>query len=301
MTPRKIPYNKSYLSIEDQIIQLQSRGMQFANVDNAKHYLLHMNYYRLTAYWLPYEQDHTTHRFRVNTSFEKVLKYYVFDRELRLLMLDAIERVEVSVRTQMAHTLSNAYGTHPHMNSSIFNSQERYTNNLNKLKGEFSRSSETFSDHFKEKYIEELPPIWVAVELMTMGHISHWYSNIKQRSDKNAISRIYGLDESILKSFLHHLTIIRNICAHHGRLWNRRFTFAIRMPNYPTDLAQSVNRSNVDIKSLYNTLVFLKYLMDTINPGHQWAIRLKELLDSNDINIAAMGFPLNWETLPVWQ
>lgn len=301
MAPRKISYNKSHLSIEDQIAQLQSRGMQFSDVANAEHYLSHMNYYRLTAYWLPYEENHATHRFRADTFFEEVLKYYVFDRELRLLILDAIERVEVSVRTQMAHTLSNAYGAHPHMKPVIFHCPVKYAQNLNKLKNEFDRSNETFSDHFKATYVEKLPPIWAAVELMTMGHISHWYSNIKQRSDRNTVSRMYDLDESILGSFLHHLTIIRNICAHHGRLWNRRFTFGIKMPRRPHDLSRSLTREDADIKSLYNTLVFLKYLMDKINPGHQWDVRLNELLESNGINIAAMGFPSNWKTLPVWQ
>ncbi len=301
MAQNKIPYNKSYLSIADQIAQLQSRGMQFDDIPNAEHYLSHMNYYRLTAYWLPYELEHTTHIFSAGTSFEEVLKYYVFDRELRLLVLDAIERVEVSVRTQMAHTLSRAYGTHPHMKPQIFRCPVRYAQNLNKLKNEFDRSNETFSYHFKSKYREKLPPIWAAVELMTLGQTSHWYSNIKQRSDRNTIARIYDLDESILGSYLHHLTIIRNICAHHGRLWNRRFTFAIKMPNRPIALSQSLNREEADIKSLYNTLVFLKHLMDKINPGHQWDIRLKEMLDGNGINIAAMGFPLNWETLPAWK
>lgn len=300
MARRKIPYNKTYLSITDQIAQLQSRGMEFDDIPHAEHYLSHMNYYRLTAYWLPYEQDHATHIFNSGTSFEEVLKYYVFDRELRLLVLDAIERVEVSVRTQMAHTLSGAYGPHPHMKPQIFHCPVRYAQNLNKLKNEFDRSNETFSDHFKIKYTEKLPPIWAAVELMTIGQTSHWYGNIKQRSDKNSIARIYDLDESILGSYLHHLTIIRNICAHHGRLWNRRFTFAIRMPRHPIGLSQSLNMEEADIKSLYNTLVFLKYLMDKINPGHQWDVRLNKLLDSNCINIAAMGFPSSWKTLPVW-
>jgi len=298
---RKIPYNKSHLSIIDQIARLKSRGMQFADVNVAAHYLSHMNYYRLTAYWLPYERDHTTHRFYANTYFEEVLKHYVFDRELRLLVLYAIERIEVSVKAQMAHTLSSLYGSHPHMKPELFHCPVSYAQNLSKLKNEFDRSSETFSDHFKTKYIEKLPPIWAAVELMTMGHISYWYSNIKKRADRNAISRVYGLDESILKSFLHHLTIIRNICAHHGRLWNRRFTFAIKLPNYPNDLSQSLNRNKADKKSLYNTLVFLKYLMDKINPSHQWDIRLKELLESNCINVSAMGFPTDWKSLPVWQ
>ncbi len=301
MAQNKIPYNKLHLSISDQIAKLQSRGMQFADITNAEHYLSHMNYYRLTAYWLPYEQSHATHRFQSDTHFEEILKYYVFDRELRLLVLDAIERIEVSVRTQMTYVLTEKYGSHPHLCPEVFYCPVKYAQNLSKLKNEYERSDEIFSKHFKIKYVEKIPPMWAAVELMTLGQISHWYGNIKERSDRKAIVQAYGIDESILRSYLHHLTIIRNICAHHARLWNRRFTFAIKMPKYPIELSQTLNRDAADIKSLYNTLVFLKYLMDKINPGHQWDIRLKDILDSNGINILAMGFPSNWETLPVWQ
>jgi abortive infection bacteriophage resistance protein len=299
MAQNKIPYNKSHLSISDQIAKLQSRGMQFTDVSNAEHCLAHMNYYRLTAYWLPYEQDHATHTFRAGTSFDEILKYYVFDRELRVLVLNAIERVEVSVRTQMAYILSNVYGSHPHMKPEIFKCPVRYAQNLNKLKGEFDRSSETFSDHFKNKYQEKLPPIWAAVELMTLGQISHWYSNIKQRSDRNTIARVYDLDEKILTSYLHNLTIVRNICAHHGRLWNKRFTFSVKIPQRPTCFATSINSSNR--KSLYNLLVFLKYMIEIANPDDVWGDSVKEIIDTNNINISAMGFPENWKTLPVWQ
>ncbi|MFT7823791.1 MAG: Abi family protein [Sulfurimonas sp.] len=299
MASRKPTYIKSHLSIQDQITKLQSRGMQFDNIPSAVHYLSHMNYYRLTAYWLPYEQDHTTHTFKPGTKFEEVLKYYIFDRELRLLIIDAIERVEVSVRTQMAYELSKLYGSHPHMQPQIFHCPVRYAQNLNKLKGEYDRSSETFTYHFKNNYHEKLPPIWAAVELMTLGQISHWYANIKKRSERNIIARTYGLDEKVLSSYLHSLTIIRNICAHHGRLWNKRFTFSVVIPRFPENFSNSVNPSSK--KSLYNILVFLKYVMDHISPEHTWRDQLKELIGNNDINIAAMGFPENWKSLPVWQ
>ena len=299
MAQNKIPYNKSHLSISDQIVKLQSRGMLFTDMVNAVHCLTHMNYYRLTAYWLPYEQDHATHAFQTGTSFEEVLKYYVFDRELRVLVLNAIERVEVSVRTQMAYILSNAYGSHPHMKPEVFKCPVRYAQNLNKLKGEFDRSNEIFSDHFKNKYQEKLPPVWAAVELMTLGQISHWYSNIKQRSDRNAIARVYDLDEKILASYLHNLTIIRNICAHHGRLWNKRFTFSVKIPQRPTNFAASINSGNK--KSLYNLLVFLKHMIEIANPDDVWGDKLKKIIDTNNINISTMGFPVNWKTLPIWQ
>jgi len=297
----KLPYNKPFLSIDEQLKQLKSRGMKFENYDIAKHYFRHLNYYRLSAYWLPYEQDHTTHTFKKNTYFEEVLRDYTFDRELRLLILYAIEHIEVSIKTQMAYVLSKNYGSHAILKPELFACPVNYASNLNKLKNEYDRNDETFSRHFKDKYIEKLPPIWVCVELMTMGHISYWFANIKRRADRNAIAKVYDIDEKILKSFLHQLTIIRNICAHHSRLWNRRFTFSIKLPNNPKELSNSLNRDNSKIKNIYNMIVVIKYLMDKINPTHQWDKRLKNLIHNKQVNTLAMGFPIHWEELPVWK
>lgn len=299
MPNKKSSYTKPHLTILKQIEQLKSRGMQFADIKKAEHYLEHINYYRLTAYWLPYEANHQTHTFRPNTFFEEILKYYVFDRELRLLVLDAIERIEVSIRTKMAYILTEKYASHPHLHPEVFHCPVKYGQNISTLSNVYVRSDETFSTHFKNKYVEKIPPMWVAIELTTLGQTSHWYGNIKLRTDRRAISTFYGLDDSILKSYLHHLKIIRNICAHHSRLWNKRFTFSIKLPKSPTNLSESMNKNPTDIKSLYNTLVFLKYFMDQINPNHQWDIRLKKLL--NNIHIQSMGFPKNWETKPLWQ
>lgn len=120
MPPSNPPYTKPPLSITDQLAQLQTRGMQFSNIPMAEHYLGHLNYYRLSAYWLPYEASHSPHVFHPGTQFDDVINSYVFDRELRLLVLDAIERIEVSVRTQMTQALTLSYGSHPHLMPQLF-------------------------------------------------------------------------------------------------------------------------------------------------------------------------------------
>ncbi len=300
MPPRNLPpYTKLPLSITDQLTKLQTRGMQFSDIPMAEHYLGHLNYYRLSAYWLPYESNHAQHQFYLGTQFDDVINSYVFDRGLRLLILDAIERIEVSVRTQMTQVLTLKYGSHPHLMPQLFHCPVRFAQTINKLKSDFDRSDEKFSDHFKNNYAEKLPPLWAAVELMTMGQISNWFANIKARQDRQAIARTYNLDESILGSFLHHLTIVRNICAHHGRLWNRRFAFTIKIPNNPTILAQSVQQMPNN-KNLYNTLVFLAYMMDAISSGHHWKTRLRDLITNHNIQTTSMGFPNGWESLPIW-
>lgn len=299
MPPKNQPFTKPPLSVPDQIARLQARGMQFSNLPLAGHYLAHLNYYRLTAYWLPFEANHQTHQFRAGTQFDEVLKYYVFDRELRLVVLDAIERIEVSVRTQMTQVLTMQYGSHPLLDPTVFHCPVKYANTLTKLLGEYRRSDETFSDHFRKNYSDKLPPMWAAVELMTLGQISSWFSNIDARQDRKAIAVNYSIDESILSSFLHHLTIIRNICAHHSRLWNRRFTFTIKLPKNHLQLTPNLNTQNR--KNLYNTLVFLGYLVDFLSPGNNWKQRIKDLVLNNNVNTEAMGFPTNWQQLPMWK
>lgn len=294
----KKSYTKPHLSTSSQIQQLKSRGMLFKDDVQAEHYLSHINYYRLTAYWLPYEENHTSHQFKLDTYFERILDDYIFDRELRLLLLDAIERIEVSIRTKMAYSLTKTYGSHPHLNPSIFQCPIKYAQNLTKLKNEYERNNDTFSKHFKDTYKEKIPPMWVAVELTTLGQTSHWFSNIKKRSDRKCIAAYYNIDESILKSYLHHLTIIRNICAHHSRLWNKKFTFSSKIPRNPENLAQSLIP---DMKTIYNTLVFIKFFMDTINPSHSWHKQLISIIEKYQINTTSMGFPNNWKDKPIWK
>ena len=297
--PNKIRYNKQHLSVTEQINQLKVRNMEFIDEEFAKHYLSHLNYYRLTAYWLPYEENHVTHRFKNGTTFEDVYKYYKFDREFRVLILEAIEKIEVSIRTQMAHELSMKYGSHPHLEESIFLDSTRYGKGLATLKKEYRRSDEVYAKHFQNKYLETLPPIWVSVELMSLGQISQWYSNIQKRQDRQVIAKKYNLDEKILKSFLHHLTIIRNICAHHSRLWNRKLRVDTRLANTPESLKNSFTSNNANKRNIFNTLVYIKYLLDTIEPEHVWDKKLKTLV--KDINIEAMGFPEDWLKMEIWK
>lgn len=293
----KISYDKPHLPISAQILQLKSRGMTFENEERAKDYLTHINYYRLTSYWLPYKKRESED-FKENSSFEKVLKYYIFDRELRLLILDTIERIEVSVRTRMTYVLTDEYGSHPHLKEELYKCQTKYHRSIQKLEKECGRSKELFIRHFDEKYNEKLPPLWAVVELMTLGEISIWFSNIKSRPQRNKIAKTYNMDEVILSSYLHQLTHIRNICAHHGRLWNKKFMFTAKMPHYPENFSKSVNHDYR--QNLYNILVFLKQMMDCINKNHQWNLRLTNLIERNAINIEQMGFPIDWKNLPIW-
>jgi len=175
----KRPFNKPATTYAEQTELLKQRGMRIDDSDQAEFYFQHLNYYRLGAYWLPFEADHGSHRFKQGTCFSDVMNLYIFDRELRLLVLDAIERVEVSVRAQWAHQMANLHGPHAHLDASLAFKRWHWQRNLKKLAGEVNRSDEVFIKHLLNTYQEELPPVWAVCEVMSLGLLSRWYNNLK--------------------------------------------------------------------------------------------------------------------------
>jgi abortive infection bacteriophage resistance protein len=301
-------FEKTPTTIEQQLDQLAARGMEISDPDIACFYLTHIGYYRLRGYWMPFEaipSANGEHVFKPGTNFEQVLNHYTFDRELRLLIIDAIERIEISVRNQWVDVLAHSEGPHAYLKSGLFQGHRQYGRSLAEIDSEFERSKERYIRHYKKKYNEpDLPPIWAIVGIMTLGQFSHWLSNLKRKSTKAKIAKAYGLDEGVLASFLHHLTVIRNTCAHHGRLWNSELTLTMQLPrtkppelNGCFDFGPDPNQAP---RRLYNTLVMLAYLMDVISPGNKWKHRLKTLIEHHGIMTRQMGFPEDFAERPIW-
>lgn len=302
---KKTAYTKLPTTFSDQVALLEQRGLVIPDKAKAEFYLSQLNYYRFSAYCLPFEQDHASHQFLAGTKFDDVFNLYVFDRELRLLVLDAIERFEVSLRTQLAYHLSHNHATaHPQLKPQIFHNPVIYGACLNKLDNDIKRSREEFIKHLTGKYEELQPPIWAVVELMTMGQLSKWFSNIDARADRQAISRCYGLDEKVMTSFCEHISLVRNHAAHHARLWNRDFTKTPMLPKRgEAALLGSLwvlPDADRRIRKLYNTFAILAYLMTIICGENHWAGKLVALIDKHKIDPAKMGFPNDWKVKPLW-
>ena len=206
----KHSFTKPATTYAEQVALLQKRGMDIEDPVQVAFYLQHLNYYRLGAYWLPFEADHGSHRFQPGTRFADVLDLYIFDRELRLLVLDAIERIEVSVRSQWAYQMSHQHGPHSHLNSALAHKPWHWQSNLEKLTKEVERSDETFIQHLTQTYSEALPPVWAVCEVMSLGVLSRWYGNLKPMPTRREIANVYGIDQRVMESWMHHLTFIRN-------------------------------------------------------------------------------------------
>jgi abortive infection bacteriophage resistance protein len=292
------PFAKPATTHAEQVELLRSRGMAVENGAEAEFHLRHLNYYRLRAYWLPFEEDDATHRFIPGTDFQQVVDLYRFDRELRLLVLDALERIEVSVRSHWAYELAHRHGPHAHLDRALAFNHDHWRSNFDSLRKEVERSDETFIRHMNATYAEDLPPVWAVCEVMSLGLLSRWYRNLKLMSTRSAIAIAYGVDQKVFESWLRHLTLVRNVCAHHGRLWNRDFTLLPATPKNPHQLAAQFRRGSLKI---YNSLLILLHCMDRASPRHHWRHRLKTLLAEDAFRPQAMGFPANWQSQPLWQ
>ena len=298
---------KPPLRVPEQLNLLKSRGMVVADQARAVRVLQNINYYRLRAYWLPFETPELSgaaegeHLFRQGTDFDAVVSLYVFDRKLRLLLLEAIERVEIAIRTHWAQVLADKYGSHAYLNRDVFHNPSMHGTCLSKLDEELVRSKETFVQHYRSKYTQPArPPIWAICELLTLGQLSKWLGNIKLRNDRQAIAHRLKLDEVVVCAFAHHLTHVRNLCAHHSRVWNRKLTFIMTLPKRPSELAAQFNAG--EERRIYNTLVMLAWCIRTISPDTTWPARLQGLLrERTDGELKAMGVPVDWAAHAPWQ
>lgn len=296
-------YTKPFLSLQQQVDQLVRRGMTVNDRQRAEYYLQHISYYRLRAYWLPCEVPAAQgdHAFRSGTDFDDILDLYVFDRKLRLLVMDVMERVEVSLRTRWAYVLGMHYGAHAFEDNTLFRDNTKHRKCLNSLDEELQRSHETFIKHYRSTYSQpEMPPLWMVSEILTFGQLSQWFGNLRHGKDRIEIARPYKLDEQVLASLGHHLAYVRNVCAHHSRLWNRELTISMKLPNHPRPLRASFNDQSP--KRIYNTLVILMYLLDQISPGSTWRTNVCDLIAAHPkVDLAAMGFPADWQRRAIWQ
>jgi len=181
-----------------------------------------INYYRLSAYWYPFrkkdEGGQILSQFRDNVKFDEIIELYEFDRHLRLLLIDAIERIEVAVRTHVSYVLAHEYGAFAHTSSDNFHPKFRHSEWLTKVEEETERSSEDFIQHYQRKYTDfPTLPIWMLTEVMTLGALSKLYLGM-QNDDKKLVANKFGLHHKQMKDWLHVLTYVRNICTHHSRL-----------------------------------------------------------------------------------
>ena len=311
-------YTKPALTLDQLVDRLADRGLDIADRGRAVRYLRHIGYYRLSPYTIPFQEPGTDHTFRAGAGFDDVLDLYVFDRALRLLVLDAVERVEVAIRSALTDHMSLSHSDpHWYVDPRHFrdtNQHRRFVEDIRKECGaQLSRHAETQGDglnfrsaleHYLTTYRSpELPPSWLMVEMLTIGQLDHLIRNLAKRSDRTAIARTLGVNERLLGSWLRTYVRVRNICAHHGRLWNVGLGVYPALPA-ASNVSWLEDPSVLDgprSKRLYPVLVSLQAILDTISPHSSWASRVSELMEAHpNLPLRGLGIPDDWRDDGFW-
>jgi abortive infection bacteriophage resistance protein len=304
---------KRWKSTEEQLELLKSRGMTVPDEERALHFLRRVGYYRLSGYFYPFriieECDNDAFRrsdqFIEASNFDDVIALYLFDRKLRLLALDALERIELAVQVDIAYLLGRhdpfAHHDHRFLDKGFVKKTGNfgYQGWLENYHSLLKRSKAAFVEHNLAKYGRL--PIWAAVEVFDFGCLSVFFNGINGR-DKQAISAKYGFtDGKSIASWLRSLNYIRNVSAHHGRLWNCNVVERASVPRNFEQLRTVENERSF----LY--FCIMKHMLDVICPDSSWGNRFKKLTEAfpnvrnGAVSIEKMGVPDGWKSWELWQ
>lgn len=291
-------YAKPALTFDEQADLLLARGM-IADRPELLSRLRSVSYYRLSGYWYPFRLE--SDRFRADTTLATVWSRYTFDRRFRLLVMDAVERVEICLRAELVYRLAHEQGAFGYVNpANLPNiSVDKHEKFIVQLCDDYAHSREKFVKHFTTTYgaDHKYPPYWMITELMTFGALLTLFRG-SPSSIKKSIAARFGVADKVLESWLGSLNVVRNICAHHGRLWNKELGFKPMIPRRDKPWHQPVE---VPDDRVFGILTILKYLLDDIAPQSGWFGRLESLYaEYPSVPKRSMGHPDDWRDCPIW-
>lgn len=309
---------KPATTIGDHINCLTRRGMQ-VDSSEATQWLSNVSYYRLSAYWYPARvvipgADHPSDNFVSGTSFSQAVRLYEADRKLRTLIHDGIERIEIAMRTQTTELLCLKSPADPagYLSSDLFREKFDHVNWLSSIFGRLARAKKSESvKHYSQKYSGRFP-LWVVAEFMDFSDMSHLYSGLRGADQKQVaenlnlridFSQLTREQQNKIKkghplaSWLEQLTIVRNTCAHHGRLWNKSFA--------PASTSALRTNGNLDLlpmgqsERIFGTLVMMSHLLRVVSLGTTWPdkvlkIIVDDFLPNPIVQQPSLGIPANW-------
>jgi len=303
MTSGRGIFSKLPLAVGDQIALLEARGLHIPDRARAERYLRFIGYYRLAVYCRPYQNgDESGHFFGPGVSFDDVLDLYVFDRQLRLLMMDAVERIEVAFRTVLNDHMSLKYG---HQWYTDYRHFQRASKNFDHLQfirlvqketgyGGASAGGPVFCKAYFRKYCEPvLPPSWMVSEVLPIGAWSRVYSVLAEAEDRKVVSNSFHVRYELFGSWIHAVSHVRNICAHHSLLWNAVFTVKPKLKGE----VGIVERGD----KFYAQAAVIQYLLKSISQKSMWGSRLRAHLEKCPLPYSEhMGFPADWFKQDLW-
>jgi len=302
-------YKKPALTFEQQLQKLRDRGIKLECEDEALRVFSQVSYYRLSAYWYPFrirdEQGNVQSALKPGTSFNQVIELYNFDRKLRSLVLEGLEQVEILIRTKLSYYIGHTYDAFGYLDPQNFHPKFKHEEWIQRITSSVEESSDEFLKHFQRNYrgFPEVP-IWMLTEVMSMGALSRLYKGMRNdkkagQEDKQNIANEFNMHYRQLQDWLHVLTYVRNVCAHHSRLWNRELAIRperIRNGNW---LPPKTPRND----RIFIIFLMVKQLLRDKPEIMEWKTAIEELIaphSDNELMRAAMGLPKDWQRHPLW-
>lgn len=296
-------FDKPPLSSRELVDLLVARGLEVPDRELARDAVFHIGYYRLAPYLRPFEKQGKGHRIRPGTTFADVLSLYSFDRDLRLLAMDALARIEVAFRAALSEVMSQVAGdshwyTRPH-----YFAQD---NDFKVLQGNVAQALEqpfpALQDYLRRYRTPKLPPSWLMVEVLSIGQLNRVHKALKQPAHRRAIARGLGSTDAVLSSWLDVFVRLRNLAAHHERMWDVRLERypvvphqdAVEWPRHWDKLLEEAAQTMYCVFSAVQSMLF------TVSPTSPWASELAALLAGRELERETMGFPADWTEDPFW-
>jgi len=298
----KVNYTKVCTPTQDLVSLLKNRGLNISDEQKAIGYLTSIGYYRLSSYCYPLlKSPKSDHFYKANASFDLVMNMYRFDRKLRMLLFNEIEKIEVAIRSAMSNKITEGLNDVFWMTEAEnFYNPTVYSKTVNLIQSEIDKTKEDFIVHFQSKYADPFPPVWMIVEIIPFGLLCGIYNNLNMAKLKKKVATHFGLSYPVFSSWIIALVNLRNLCCHHSRTWNREIPVVPAEPKSP--VFPWINSTPTDMKRIYYRICMIKYLLFTVLPNNKFTQKLKLLLaEYPTIDIQAMGFPVGWENEPLWK
>ena len=294
------PYQKKPLTTDELLYRLLQRNLLIDNRQEAENLMEYAGYFRLLIYMRKFQG--TGGNFRYLTKFSHIGALYRFDQLLRELTMSAIERIEVGLRATMSNALAMKHGPHWFFDSRNFEDPIVHHEVLDQIIKATSNRKNIALRHYFENYSDpKLPPVWLSLERLTFGALSKMFSNLslanrKLVAEKWSIKSI-NMEEYLLVSWFRSAVDLRNVCAHHSRIWDGKITTNLprQSPNFPGDFSGMTSH-------YYNRACVLLLLLGVLGHGQWWKTSLAKLLsDCDHVDpVTDLGFKGTWKTSKLW-
>lgn len=295
---------KAYKTYDEQVDLLASRGMDIGDRDAAINQLQHINYYRLSGYWYSFRRQGASDRedtFYPGTTFSGVIRLYSFDANLRTATFASLTPIELALRALLGHALGTIDEC-AHLKPALLGPRAAkgtyYATWMQRYQKGLADSKEDFVKHHHAKYAGTLP-VWAAVEILDWGALTYLYG-FSPRQIQDSIADKFGLTAPQLESWMKSLNVVRNICAHHGRLFNKVHAIKPKLPN--AGQLPELDKARQEMNRTFGQLTLIQHMLRTLDVGRHQLLPavLRSYPDINLLPISHIGAPPHWATSTLW-